>query len=316
MAVNGNGQARVPETLTELKASFEGRCKIKLKSAESKRLYAYRVGHFCDWAEAEAITLAVLTPLDVEKYLQSLTAKRNGHEQGLAPRTIHGHARVVKTLLRYAERHSIIPQAIRFEMPDLPEDLPKYLTEAEQDAILGGLVLPRDMLLIHLYLKSGLRLSEALALNWRDVVWDDGAELGSVTVRGGKGGKDRTTFFEADTWFLFRSVQQWSQNHLEIETGADDPVFISERKVKKRLTASGVNHLMRHLSKRAGFPVRAHLLRHTYGRNLAVAGLPPQAIMRLMGHKDIAMAQRYTALVEADVKDLYIAKVLGRNGRP
>ena len=44
--------------------------------------------------------------------------------------------------------------------------------------------------------------------------------------------------------------------------------------------------------------VTLHTLRHTFGSQLAIKGVPIKTIQELMGHKDISMTMRYAHLSE------------------
>ena len=57
-----------------------------------------------------------------------------------------------------------------------------------------------------------------------------------------------------------------------------------------------------------------HSLRHTFGTELAGAGVPLPVIQRLMGHADIKTTMRYVT-VNADQMDAAIASVFGNSGQ-
>src|SRR5262245_43156459 len=73
-----------------------------------------------------------------------------------------------------------------------PEHLPVVLTRAEVRAVLGGLTGPSRLMALLLY-GAGLRLLECAQLRVKDV--DFGRN--QITVRSGKGGKDRMTMLPA-----------------------------------------------------------------------------------------------------------------------
>ena len=77
------------------------------------------------------------------------------------------------------------PRAQRHLPAKLPEDDVRRLIEAESEDTSPAAL--RDRAILEVLYSSGLRVSELVGLNWRDV--DD--ELGMVMVRSGKGNKDR-----------------------------------------------------------------------------------------------------------------------------
>jgi site-specific recombinase XerC len=94
-----------------------------------------------------------------------------------------------------------------------PDKLPRILTEAETDRLL---VQPnqryfgphRDYLFMRLMLKAGLRASEATALQPEHL----DLMSGKLTVREGKGAKDRTLWVGED---LLRELQEWMDRRSE-----------------------------------------------------------------------------------------------------
>lgn len=97
-----------------------------------------------------------------------------------------------------------------------PQRLPTVLTQDETAAVLAGATGTPGLVLRLLY-GSGLRLMEGLRLRVKDV---DLAGL-SITVRGGKGDKDRTTVLPASLVPALRDLlderRRW--HHVDLATG-------------------------------------------------------------------------------------------------
>ncbi|MFC2108877.1 tyrosine-type recombinase/integrase [Candidatus Bipolaricaulota bacterium] len=75
----------------------------------------------------------------------------------------------------------------------LGRKIPEVLTTTEQEALLSQpnprhLTGQRNRVMLRLMLDTGLRLSEAIHLRWKDIDLNSG----KVMVRQGKGAKDRT----------------------------------------------------------------------------------------------------------------------------
>jgi integrase len=81
-----------------------------------------------------------------------------------------------------------------FELATKQRHLPSVLSKAEIAAILRQLN-PRDRLIVSLLYGSGLRISECLRLRVQDIHFDRFA----ITVRCGKGNKDRKTLLSPKT---------------------------------------------------------------------------------------------------------------------
>jgi len=168
---------------------------------------------------------------------------------------------------------------------------PEVLSEAEAIALIRACS-PRaptgirNRALIAVLWRSGLRISEALALELRDV----DLEAGTIRVRHGKGDKSRTVGVDEQTAAL---LARWIDRRKGLSPGARSPVFCTLK--GGRLDTSYVRHLLPRLAARAGIArrVHAHGLRHTYAAELARERTPINVIRDALGHTSLAVTDRY-----------------------
>ena len=134
--------------------------------------------------------------------------------------------------------------------------------------------------------RCGLRISEALSLELRDVDLD----AGSVRVRHGKGDKSRTVGVDEQTAAL---LARWIDRRRTLSPGARAPVFCTLE--GGRIDTSYVRRLLPRLAARAGVEkrVHAHGLRHTHAAELAREGTPINIIRDDLGHTSLAVTDRY-----------------------
>ena len=166
----------------------------------------------------------------------------------------------------------------------------EVLTAAEVAAVIGrcspraptGI---RNRALLMLLYRSGLRVSEALALRASDV------NLAAHTARvlHGKGNKATTRGFHpcaADA--LARSIN--TRKALGIRNGT---LFCTLR--GGPVSDQYVRNLLHRLGERAGVDKRVHPhgLRHTFAVELEAAGTPVTVISKLLGHSSTAVTSRY-----------------------
>ncbi len=144
---------------------------------------------------------------------------------------------------------------------------PEVLTEPEAIALIKACSTRaptgvRNRALIAVLWRSGLRISEALALELRDV----DLEAGTLRVRHGKGNKSRTVGLDEQTAAM---LARWIDRRRKLSPGARAPVFCTL--AGGRVDASYVRHLLPRLAAKAGLDrrVHAHGLRHTYASELA-----------------------------------------------
>jgi integrase/recombinase XerC len=155
-------------------------------------------------------------------------------------------------------------------------------------AIGDGAMAARDTALMALLYGAGLRISEALALDWRD--WPT-AEA-PLLVRG-KGGKQRLVPVLA---VVRDAIEAWRR---DVVTAPDAPIFPGVR--SERLNPGVVQRLLRNFRRAHGLPEHTtpHALRHSFATHLLRAGADLRAIQELLGHASLSTTQRYTALDEA-----------------
>ena len=144
----------------------------------------------------------------------------------------------------------------------------------------------RNRALLALLWRSGLRISEALALYPRDL----DPQQGSVRVRRGKGGKARLVGLDPQA---FAMVQRWLDQRHGLGLTGRAPVFCTL--AGKPLQTSYIRMLLPRLARRAGIDkrVHAHGLRHTHAAELAAERVPINQIQQQLGHASLATTSRY-----------------------
>ena len=156
----------------------------------------------------------------------------------------------------------------------------------------------RNRALIALLYRGQLRISEALALEPRDL----DANKGTVLVRHGKGDKARTIGLDAGAWAV---LELWLQKRKAIGINGRSKVFTTLD--AKPLQSSYCRGLFRRLGEKAGIDKRVHPhgLRHTGASEMRQEGIDIGLISRQLGHTSISTTARYldhinpAAVVEA-----------------
>lgn len=177
------------------------------------------------------------------------------------------------------------------------------LTRQEIEALLAacskGATGTRNRALVGLLWRSGLRVSEALALKPSDV-----GER-SVRVLHGKGDKARLVGLDATAKAL---LDLWLSERKAL--GLKGPLFCTLK--GEPVKTAYVRALFKRLAADAGIDKRVHPhgLRHTHAFELINEGVPLNAISAQLGHSNLLTTQRYVNhLNPAAVIDLIASRV-------
>jgi integrase len=166
-------------------------------------------------------------------------------------------------------------------------------------SFLRSLARYRDLAIVHLMLLCGLRSREVLELELADVVFGDS----QLRVRG-KGGRDRALPLPE---LLARLLRQYLQ--MERPRQCTEPrlfVVLQGRRRGEPMTAAGLRSLFRHRRRRPLLAIaNAHRFRHTFGSDMARAGVRLPILQRMMGHADMKTTLGYIELSLVDVAEEY-----------
>lgn len=194
------------------------------------------------------------------------------------------------------------------------------LTDEEARAIIdaipgrGPLAL-RNRALLALLWRTGLRISEALALHPRDL--DDA--LTTVHVRNGKGSRDRRVAWaggEAER----AHMRAWLDARKRLGLNGRQPVFCSvsrgaTRRPGEPMSSAYVRRLLPRLAERAGIDkrVHAHGFRHSHATSLVSARAPLHVISGQLGHASTATTDTYLSKLDPAERVAIIRALTGDN---
>lgn len=231
---------------------------------------------------------------DLTGFLASLA------ESGLSARTQARRLSALRQFFLFLAREGIRPDnpAADLKSPQLSRALPKYLSEAEVDALLTaaaefpGLPGLKAQAGLEILYASGLRISELLDLPARALSTD----AAMLTIKG-KGGKERLV--------PLTDAARDAAARLRAALPRPGPFLIPGRTARSRMTRQGFALLLKKLALAAGIdPARLspHVLRHSFASHLLARGADLRSIQLLLGHSDVATTQIYTFVLEERLK--------------
>ncbi|HSS69599.1 MAG TPA: site-specific tyrosine recombinase XerD [Casimicrobiaceae bacterium] len=194
---------------------------------------------------------------------------------------------------------------LRIKSPKLVRRLPRQISEAQVEALLGapdadttlGL---RDRAMVETLYATGLRVSELVGLKRAQV----GFDMGVVRVLG-KGGKERLVPLgeEAIDW-LRRSLS--SARPQLAKNAKTDAVFVTARRAP--MTRQAFWQSIKRYAVKAGIPAEKlspHTLRHAFATHLLNHGADLRVVQLLLGHADITTTTIYTHVARERLKQLH-----------
>lgn len=144
----------------------------------------------------------------------------------------------------------------------------------------------RNAALVATLYRTGLRISEALAVLPRDL----DSESGAIRVLNGKGGTVRSVAMDSGGWAI---LLRWLDRRVILGISGRSTVFCTLHGGK--LKTSYVRALLPRLARKAGIErrVHAHALRHSFAAELAAERTPLNVVQYLLGHSSLATTDAY-----------------------
>lgn len=234
-----------------------------------------------------------VTAQDIYDFLRYAANKRENDVRARARKlsSIRGFYKYLTGRMGYFKDNP----AVNIEAPSIKPSLPKYLTEDESIRLLEAVERDteskntiRDFCILVLFLNCGMRLSELVGIDLRDL----DPELQSVRVVG-KGNKERIIYLNEacrsaiSSWLLHRGTVEIKDKHA---------LFLSSRGV--RISNKTVQAMVYKYLDRAGLGNRklsVHKLRHTAATLMYQTGKVDVRMLKdILGHEQLNTTQIYT----------------------
>ena len=191
------------------------------------------------------------------------------------------------------------------ETPKLDRRMPKYLTLDDSKKLLSvagnedNRNSYRDYAITTLFLNCGMRLSELVNINIKDIKFDDC----KMTVIG-KGNKARTIYLNNA---CMRAIAEYLEVRPKegIKYDSKDALFLSER--RERISNRTVQYIIKNELRKAGLDTNkysVHKLRHTAATLMYQYGnVDIRALQELLGHASISTTEIYTHVENEQVRN-------------
>ena len=209
--------------------------------------------------------------------------------------------------------------AQNLETPKLEKRMPKYLSLEQSQKLLkvadntDNRNYKRDFAITTLFLNCGMRLSELVGINIRDIDFDEN----KMTVIG-KGNKERVIYLNKS---CINAINDYLSSRpapsliKRDSKNSDKALFLSEQ--KKRISNRTVQLIITKELETAGLDTKklsVHKLRHTAATLMYQYGnVDIRALQELLGHESIATTEIYTHVSNEQVRDAIERNPLNSN---
>lgn len=259
--------------------------------------------------------IRTITLTDIYGYLTYLS--RDRAQQPNSNKTAYGlsaatRARKIATLRSFfnyltLKVHLLEKNPVKdLDSPKLQKNLPKYLTLDESIGLLesvDGSFKERDYCILTLFLNCGLRISELIGLDLKDIQGDALRVLG-------KGSKVRIVY-------LNDACKDALERYLAVRrpiSGRDqNALFLSSR--NQRISRSSVHALVKKHLSQAGLDstqYSSHKLRHTAATLMLQNGVDVKAVQEVLGHEHLNTTEIYTHIDNGSLRIAAKANPLGK----
>jgi site-specific recombinase XerD len=279
-----------PELIARARDDWLRRLRSSERSESAVRAYRVAIGDLLAWTEREDRGGELFEERTIVDYLDEYRRRASP-----AAATYHRHFLLLRRFMRWLSRRDGVPDPfLDLEPPPRPQQEREWLTPEEFQRLLAAAARPRrrlpglaerDRLVLLALGLTGLRRSELVALDWRDLSLD--GPKASLLVRRGKGGKPRRQPIAPQLADELRRL------HDERRPSADDPVFCGL--AGGRLQETTLAQIISRTAERAGLEkhVTAHTLRHTAATWLRQATGDARLVAEYLGHADLSTVSRY-----------------------
>jgi len=267
--------------MSELRQRMLTDLRIRNYAERTQAIYITRVA---EMARHMGRSPAALSAEEVREYLRYLKEEREVSRSAFAQVVA-----ALRFLYRFTlDRPEMVPH---IPYPRIKRRHPVVLSPEEVVRLLKSIRNVKHRTVAMVLYGAGLRISEALALELRDV--DSGRMV--LTVRHGKGDADRqvalsVVLLEAlrTYWLAYRPVRCLFPGQ--------DP--------EKPMVSSTIQRALKAARVRAGIakPAGPHVLRHSYATHLMEAGTDLRVIQTLLGHRSLRTTQIYTHVATERVR--------------
>lgn len=270
----------------EILEEFLAAKRLEGRSEKTLHLYQFTVTKLMERLDKN---LCIVTTDDIRNYLAWYQM-----EHGVSKATIDGIRRNLSSLYRWLEDEDYVFESPlrRIRKIKVTKKVKEAYSDEDLERLRDGCRYLRDLTILEFLFSTGMRIGELVKLNRNDIDFD---ERECIVL--GKGDKERVTFFDARTKLHL-------QEYLASRDDDNPALFVSIRKPATRITAGGMEIMMKRLGLRTNVD---HCHPHRFRRSCATTalekGMPIEQVQKMLGHEQISTTLLYIRVQDSTVKN-------------
>lgn len=227
------------------------------------------------------------------------------HDKGLSKKSIRLRVSAVKSFFKFCTQKNYLTKnpASAITTPKIEKKLPSYLSSNETNQLIDNIDENEPFLsgikaLIELIYSSGLRISEALALNIEDI--KNNQNVIKIT---GKGNKQRIVPIGS-------KAKESIANYLKIRNQllnnkSNNALFLTKKGERLYHTAA-YRYIKKYMAEVSEIRQKSpHILRHSFATHLMDNGADINSVSEMLGHSSLSTTQIYTHVSVERLKEAY-----------
>lgn len=252
------------------------------------------------YEQLTALGFASMKEIDEETLIDFLAT----YTSGLSDATKKNYRMAILSLFKYIDKQNEDDDGksyvYRMELKNFAglggskgQKLPTYMHDEEIERFLKAIeetpfkdyAQAKNRLLIKIILYTGMRVSEALDIQTKDIIQEDGFHIFRIS---GKGNKQRIAMIKSV--YIQKDLNEW------LEFKPNTPLLFCSR-TAKRLSQPYVSYIMDKILLHAGIRKEkngAHMLRHTFATRLYQKNHDLILVQEALGHADLNTSRIYT----------------------
>jgi integrase/recombinase XerD len=266
-------------------------------SQETIKKRRLQLNAFVDWCELRSLTrVSQISRTELERYQRQLPHELDRSGKPRSVPNQHERLMSLRCWFRWLtrKRYLLHNPASEIDLPKLGKHLPKMVLSTEQvEAILAAVDSQtrlglRDRAILETLYSTGIRRMELINLTLADV----DAQRGVLTVRQGKGKRDRVVPIGQRALRWLTRYQEELRPHLVVDPG-ERAIFLT--RLGQPFSASSLSALVTEMIRKSGVAEGScHLFRHAMATAMHDAGADIRFVQEMLGHVKLDTTQIYT----------------------